>query len=222
MTRAHKRKYVSNLVGWCVIGAKWKRNVGRKLHGLFVVEIISGSLAVKVSSMISFSLFVLKIKMSAIFYYLPPVFSSCFFFCFFQIGAYDQQIWEKSVEQREIKVRLIRLTLSGVSFIFQFVFSFFSFMSLLHLPSFLSCSLFLTTLSVLSPVFCFVFSFNSLLSALTAGCLRARHSSLRLHPFFSIRLFPQFISLVSTQQGGAAVPHVFPTVHVRSPHAVDR
>lgn len=23
----------------------------------------------------------------------------------FQIGAYDQQIWEKSVEQREIKVR---------------------------------------------------------------------------------------------------------------------
>lgn len=28
--------------------------------------------------------------------------------CRFQIGAYDQQIWEKSVEQREIKVRDVR------------------------------------------------------------------------------------------------------------------
>lgn len=28
--------------------------------------------------------------------------------CRFQIGAYDQQIWEKSVEQREIKVRDLR------------------------------------------------------------------------------------------------------------------
>lgn len=50
-----------------------------------------------------------------------------FFVLFHQIGAYDQQIWEKSVEQREIKVE----TVSSLPtfFLFSFVFVSHSFTS---------------------------------------------------------------------------------------------
>lgn len=113
----------------------------------------------------------------------------------FQIGAYDQQIWEKSVEQREIKVRRF-----WARFCFGRPFPF----SLLCFAHFRFVSLsFLLLLSFLLPLFLF---FNSFLFDRGGGAL-ARLSSLHLHLhpfFFIIRCFPplQFISLVSTRQGG--------------------
>lgn len=72
----------------------------------------------------------------------------------FQIGAYDQQIWEKSVEQREIKVRRF-----WARFAFWRPFSF----SLACYAHFRFVSLsFLLLLSFLLPVF-LLFLFNSFL-----------------------------------------------------------
>lgn len=126
---------------------------------------------------------------------------------FFQIGAYDQQIWEKSVEQREIKVCLVHFLLAPhlpcfcyFTVVFLLVFSFCALLSLnvSPRPLFLSVQVFfffVTSLPSSSPFYSVfavshhaassfpVFSFNSFLSALLAGCHLPRLSSLHLHPF---------------------------------------
>lgn len=103
-----------------------------------------------------------------------------------------------------------------------FIFLFFSFWSLLIHPS---CLVVPFALS-LQFLFCrhFSYVFFSLFPFCPPGCVSSAHlSSLHLHPpppiiFFSSSL--QFISLVSTQQGGCS--SCFPTVHVCSSYAVDK
>lgn len=88
--------------------------------------------------------------------------------------------------------------------------------------SFMSCGSFCIIASVF---ICrhFSYVFFSLFPFCPPGCVSSAHlSSLHLHPppiiFFSSSL--QFISLVSTQQGGCS--SCFPTVHVCSSYAVDK
>lgn len=111
--------------------------------------------------------------------------------CFFslpQIGAYDQQIWEKSVEQREIKVRLIRRSAVAKFLCVRFIFPRSVFLFCCVSPP-ISFRLELFCLSPRCPVcFFFFFLFNSLLFALVA----------RLPPLsVSIPSSPSVFSLLS-------------------------
>lgn len=127
------------------------------------------------------------------------------------------------MEQREIKVCFLHTSMFWFGFLLFaiFIFLFFSFWSLLIHPS---CLVVPFALS-LQFLFCrhFSYVFFSLFPFCPPGCVSSAHlSSLHLHPppiiFFSSSL--QFISLVSTQQGGCS--SCFPTVHVCSSYAVDK
>ncbi len=160
---------------------------------------------------------------------------------FFQIGAYDQQIWEKSVEQREIKVRLVHffccLHTSHVSVFFHCCFpvcvfflcsAYFKRLSSSSISFWLPLLFFFFILFSLSltmlPVLFQCFSFNSFLSALLAGChlppsLLSSSPPLLLHPSFPPPLYSLFLWWVYS--GGGRPPSCCPTVHVLLTHAVD-
>lgn len=144
-----------------------------------------------------------------------PTFHLLFLFSLFQIGAYDQQIWEKSVEQREIKVCLLHCLLASslhisvlslLHFHFSiFVFCFFKmslWLSLLCCPL---VSLFFFCFQCLSPC-CqffssvFLLTLCSLPSRLGVICLSLPFPPPSLSFFSSSSL--QFISLVSNSIGG--------------------
>lgn len=132
------------------------------------------------------------------------------------------------MEQREIKVCFLHTSMFWFGFLLFAIFIFL-FVSpsglclfILHVLWFLLHYRF----SFIEFLFCrhFSYVFFSLFPFCPPGCVSSAHlSSLHLHPpppiiFFSSSL--QFISLVSTQQGGCS--SCFPTVHVCSSYAVDK
>lgn len=103
---------------------------------------------------------------------------------FLQIGAYDQQIWEKSVEQREIKVPFLLLFSIPVFSIFPSLLRSFQISLLVIYP--------VTQFSVIVCFFVLFFFLLTLSSLVGVGgaCAHLSSSSsspsLLLHPLFSL------------------------------------